>query len=96
MLKTEPIKNRVDEDLNLIVYEILTNSGNLLNPTIEEISRKTQARRKELENLFKKLQKRGLLFISHGRFCLTSKGFLFILNLLKRQGGEDNGQGKSE
>jgi len=88
MLKTEPIKNRTNKDLNLIVFEILTNSGNLLNPTIEEISRKTQARRKEVKNLFKKLQKRGLLFISQGRFCLTSKGFLFALNLLERQGGE--------
>ena len=92
MLKTELIKNRIDEDLNLLVYELLTNSGSLLNHTIEEISRKNQIKKEEVEKIFKKLQKRGLLFISQGRFCLTPKGFLFVLNLLEKQGGDSNGR----
>jgi len=87
------MKSRFDKDLNLIVCELLTNSGSLLNLTIEEISRKAQVRREEVENLLKKMQKRGLIFISQGRFCLTPQGLLFLLKIL--DGGE-NGEEQKE
>uniref|UniRef100_A0A7V4KEI6 ArnR1-like winged helix-turn-helix domain-containing protein n=1 Tax=Fervidobacterium pennivorans TaxID=93466 RepID=A0A7V4KEI6_FERPE len=78
------MKDKLDGNLKLLLAELLTNSGSHLDTTVENISRKYQLRRDETESFIRKLQKRGLAFISQGRFCLTPKGMVFVLTLIER------------
>ncbi len=85
------MKNKLDENLKLLVVQLLSNSGSLLDTTLEEISRKSQLKRDDVESLIRKMQKRGLAFISHGRFCLTPRGLLFLLGMLEKNAEVDDG-----
>jgi len=86
------IQGKRNKFLNLIARKLLVNSGDFLTLTIEEISRKAQKKREEVEAIFKKLQKEKLLLTSRGRFYLTLKGLLFVLNFLEKQKGDNNGK----